>query len=109
MTQMLLRQALRRRFTQIGSQEESDDPIGIAHYFTGSWDWYATEFDKRTGRFYGWVSGTYPEWGYFSLQEFEDVNAQIGLKDNFRYVRIERDYQWTEKPIKSVHDYQRRM
>ena len=49
MTQMLLTQALRRRFTQIGSQEESDDPIVIAHYFTGSWDWYATEFDKRTG------------------------------------------------------------
>ena len=102
MQQMMLTQALRKRFAQIGSQEEVDDPIVIAHFFVGAWDWYATEFDRETGMFFGWVKGTYPEWGSFSLKEFEDFNANPNWK------KVERDYYWTEKPISGVRDYAQR-
>ncbi len=52
-----------------------------------NWTWYATEYDKETRTFFGWVSGHEKEMGYFSLDELESVNGPFGLK-------IERDMWW---------------
>jgi len=41
----LMTKTLAKRFAQIGSQENVNDPIIVAHFFnpTGAGDWWATE------------------------------------------------------------------
>ena len=85
----LMTKALERRFAEIGSQDwratdeakEIEDrfPDGViivAKYFHpwSSWTWYATEWDPERQTFFGFVDGTYGEWGYFSMEEFLSVN-----------------------------------
>jgi len=56
-------------------------------FFTpwASWTWYALEYSKEDGIFYGIVTNKHEtEYGYFSLEELEDVKGPFGLK-------IERD------------------
>ncbi len=49
-----------------------------------NWEWYVTEYDRDTKTFFGYVKGHEDEWGYFSLQEFEDIN-----KENLQIIREE--------------------
>ena len=79
----LMTKALEKRFAQIGSQENSTDPLIIAKFFNpcGGQTWYATEFfsDKM---FFGYVSlfGDHnDEWGYFSLEEMQQFRGNLGL------------------------------
>ena len=44
-----------------------------------SWTWYAVEFDPKEGLFFGWVDGSFPEWGYFSLDELESTSYKAIL------------------------------
>jgi len=102
----LLTSKLERRFAQVGSQDgKGGEALVIAKFFTcfSSWTWYATEYDPATRCFFGWVEGVEPELGYFSLDEFEDLNRQPGLH------KIERDLYWTEKPLKDIASYAERM
>lgn len=43
--------------------------------FTG-WYWLATE-DTGKGIYFGFVVGHYPEWGYFSAHELEQVGPRV--------------------------------
>ena len=56
----------------------------IAKYFHpySSRTRYATEFDAKTGLFFGLVDGIAVEWGSFSLQEFKQL---------IRWIPFERD------------------
>ena len=65
-----------------------------------SWTWYAVEFDPKEGLFFGWVDGSFPEWGYFSLDEMKSVKT-MGLG-------MERDRHFTPKPMKEIKAYQQR-
>lgn len=57
-----------------------DDKVALVKYFSISgWRWYGTEFDPETKEFFGLVYGVEKEWGYFSLEEFERVNANAGF------------------------------
>ena len=58
----------------------------IAKFFGGSsYSFYATEYHPETQIFFGLVTGLdYPELGYVSLEDMENVTFQFGLK-------IERD------------------
>jgi hypothetical protein len=52
------------------------DPIVICKFFnpTGAGTWYATEYDEKSGVFFGFVSifGDWNDvWGSFSLSELE--------------------------------------
>ena len=47
-------------------------------------------------RFFGYVKGLYPEYGYFSLDELEKANEGRQLK------LIERDRYWVEKDIEEI-------
>ena len=49
-----------------------------------NWEWYVIEYDKETKTFFGYVKGFENEWGYFSLQEFEELN-----NDNLQIIRDE--------------------
>jgi len=96
----LMTKKLERRFSQIGSQKEVEDPVIIARFFTpfGSARWYATEYDPVNKMFFGYVSifgGWDDEWGYFSLKELESGKRTFGTV-------IERDLYWTEQKIRSV-------
>lgn len=93
----LLTDGLIKRFAKIGSQEKVADPIVICKFFdpTGSWSWYATEFDGND-TFFGLVDGFEKELGYFSLSELEHAkNGQSGILT----LPIERDLYFKEQPL----------
>lgn len=98
----LLTKALRKRFELVGRQEESPDPIVICKFFdpTGSWTWYATEFDGDD-TFFGYVVGFEKELGYFSLSELSQVRGRFGLG-------IERDLHFGECKLSEIPDYHKR-
>lgn len=43
------------------------------------WYWFATELDVDgiDGQYFGYVQGSYPEWGYFSQAEFDSCAPLI--------------------------------
>ena len=94
----LLTKEIEERFKKIGSQENIKDPQIVVKFFdpTGSWTWYATEYDQDTKTFFGLVDGYEKELGYFSLKELESVKGPLGIG-------IERDrYFGFNKKISSV-------
>jgi len=98
----LLTKELENRFAQVGRQENSDDPIVVARFFSpvGKGTWYATEYDPEERVFFGYVSlfNDYNnEWGSFSLDELESVTLPFGLG-------IERDRFFTEKTISQAKE-----
>lgn len=87
---MLLTKANRKALPALGSTEkQGDDAMAVVKFFdpTGSWTWYATEFDGDD-TFFGLVDGHEKELGYFSLSELQSVRGRFGLG-------IERDRHFT--------------
>ena len=70
------------------------DKIIRMHFFLGSSDWLAVEFDGED-LFFGYVSlnddKENAEWGYFSLSELADIN--------FLGFQIDRDLYW--QPVRA--------
>ena len=96
----LMTKELEKRFAQVGSQKEVEDPVIVAKFFNpqGAGTWYATEYDPKDKIFFGYVSifGDWnDEWGYFSLAELESYVGQLGLG-------IERDLYWKEVKASTV-------
>lgn len=96
----LMTDELERRFAQVGSQEQVEDPLIIAKFFNpaGAGTWYATEYDPATRIFFGYVSiyGDWnDEWGDFSLDELESYRGPFGLG-------IERDLYFGERRASEV-------
>lgn len=81
----------------LGSQDENPDPIAQVKFFnpTGSWTWYAIEFDG-VDIFFGLVHGFEKEFGTFSLSELQSVRGRFGLG-------IERDLYWTPCKVSEIH------
>ncbi len=77
--------------------EPEDKKLVLAHYFSASWDWYATEYDPVDRVFFGLVDGFELEYGYFSLAELESVKPK-----GFR-MGIELDLYWDPKPVAQIH------
>ena len=95
----LVTKELEKKFPEIYETQNQKDPIVQAKYFCpwNGWTWFATEFDKEEGIFYGLVAGLEIEFGYFSLNEFETVEGPFGLK-------IERDLYWEPTPLSKVKE-----
>ena len=78
----LLTKEISETFKKIGSQEKvpAGEKICVVKFFdpTGSWTWYATEFDGKD-IFFGLVDGFELEWGTFSLSELQSVTGRFGL------------------------------
>ena len=70
-----------------------DDKAVLVKFFCpwSHWAWYGVEYDPEQELFFGFVKGSYDEWGYFSLAEMKEVTGPMGLK-------IERDLYF--KPCK---------
>jgi hypothetical protein len=95
----LVTKELEKKFPEIYQTQNQKDPIVQARYFCpwNNWTWFATEFDKEEGIFYGLVAGHEVELGYFSLNEFQTVEGPFGLK-------VERDLYWEPKPLSEVRN-----
>ena len=74
--------------------QNDDDPIARVKFFTpdSNWTWYVAELDPRERLCFGLVDGHEREFGYFSLDELEEVRGPLGLK-------IERDLYWRPTPL----------
>lgn len=55
------------------------DKIVYAHFFSARGDWYITELDKEEGLAFGHcdLGMGFPEWGYVSLKELEEVRSPM--------------------------------
>jgi hypothetical protein len=76
----LITEELRKALPPLYSQEDEKDPMVVCKFFLPitKWTWYATEFDGKD-TFFGFVSGEYPELGYFSLSELENLEGLYGI------------------------------
>ena len=76
---------------------KGNDAIVYAKLFTpdSDWTWYITEYDPIDHVCFGLVEGVYPELGYFSIDELEEVSGPLGL-------HVERDRYFEPQPLKSV-------
>jgi hypothetical protein len=94
----LLTKANREALPPLYANEENPDPTVVVKFFDpyGSWTWFATEFDGED-TFFGFVVGTCPELGYFSLSELASLQF-AGAP------RIERDMGWTPKPLSKAKE-----
>ena len=93
----LLTEALKKRFSAVGRQENVKDPIVIAKFFypASAATWYATEYYPEDDTFFGYVTGlAHDEWGYFSRSELEQVKV--------RGIHIERDLFFDETPFSKL-------
>jgi len=96
----LLTEELKKRFSEVGSQDGNDNPLIVCKFFnpTGVGTWYASEWIEEDGVFFGFVNlgdDECAEWGYFSLKELEDFRGKFGLG-------IERDLFFKEKRFNEI-------
>lgn len=85
-----------RQLPPLYSQEEQgENAIAVVKFFTPwtGWTWYASEYDPEKRLCFGVVHGQEREYGYFSLDELEEIRGPGGLT-------IERDLHWKPKPLK---------
>ncbi len=62
------------------------------HFFIGSCDWYATEYDSGKQLFFGFANlgdDDMAEWGYFSLKELCELKVQ--------FLEVDRDLHFMPK------------
>src|SRR5207247_1404607 len=101
----LLSRAALRSLSPVRSQEHVRDPLVQVTFFdpTSGWTWYAVEAGLEVDeggaiadvRFFGYVAGSFPELGYFSLRELASVRGRMGLL-------VERDLAWEPRPLSRV-------
>lgn len=94
----LITKELEKQLPELYQAEKDPEAIVYVHYFStrNGWDWYGYEYDKRSRTFFGLVDGFEVEFGYFTLDEFEEVNKKFGSQV------IERDLHWKPKTLKEV-------
>lgn len=100
----LLTEELRAQLPKLYAQEQVQDKIVHAKFFTpdSSWTWYVIEGEEEEGdiRFFGYVVGMESEWGYFLLSELESARGPRGLP-------IERDLYFQPAPFSEVRKRER--
>ena len=95
----LMTKELEEAFARQGNTEEKneDQTLVVAHYFSSSWDWWATEYDPKDRIFFCLVRGFEVEFGSFSLDELEANSCNV-----YPLGGIERDLYWTPKPLSEI-------
>jgi len=95
----LMTEELEAAFKKQGCRDgkPEGDVTVLAHYFSSSWDWWATEYDPEKRMFFGLVKGFEVELGYFSLDEIEANSCNVRPLGG-----IERDLYWTPKSLAEI-------
>ena len=85
------------RIPPLYSTEHQTDPIVVLKYFIpcSSWTWYVMEYNPEERLLFGLVDGHVAEFGYFSLDEIEQVRGPFGLP-------VERDLHWSPTPLSEI-------
>jgi hypothetical protein len=85
----LLPDELRQQIPKLYSQEKvtTQEKTVYAKFFfpAADWTWFVTEGEQEDGDFvfFGFVIGFVKEWGYFTLNELENINVE--------HLTVERD------------------
>lgn len=87
MNNKLITKDLIQKLPKLYSQEQVQDPLCIAKFFTpdAQWTWYVIEGEiqqwegKEGILFFGFIVGQEAELGYFQLSELEAARGQLGL------------------------------
>jgi|GEM_PF-4485627 len=73
-------------------EEVADHVLRVRFYHPlARWSWYGVEYDQKERLFFGWVEGTVPEWGYFSLSEMaftETLGVPVMWDKDFKPIRF---------------------
>ncbi len=106
----LLTEEIKRKLPPLYSQEHNSDPIVVCKFFTpdAQWTWYAyegspvdedgfydTDKEKVDYLFFGLVIGLETEFGYFSLNQLQEIRGHLGLP-------VERDICFTPTQLSKV-------
>ncbi len=94
---VLLPKRIARSLPQLGGTDAQGlDALARVKFFTpdAQWTWFASEFDG-TDLFFGFVVGTEPELGYFTLTELKEVHGVLGLP-------VERDRWFHPTPLRQL-------
>jgi hypothetical protein len=89
--------ALPRLYSSEVAIPDLGDKIIAMHFFIGSADWYAVEYDPSERLFWGFVNlgdDQNAEWGYFSLDELMDLK--------FGPFELDFDQHWIPVPARQV-------
>ena len=86
--EILMTEEMLERVPKLYGQEKvklADKEVHAAYFipFRSNWTWYLTEYDKETHDAFGLVLGVEPEWGYFNLDELEELEAQRLILEDF--------------------------
>ena len=95
-THTLIPQDIAAKLPPLYSQEEQgENAIAIVKFFAPwtNWTWYASEYDPEQRLCFGVVVGLEREYGYFCLDEIEEIRGPGVL-------RIERDLYREPRPLK---------
>lgn len=68
------------KLPSIKEADNQDNPLAIAHFDNGEWDWYVIggqKLDNGDFYLYGLVNGFDKELGMFTLRQIQDVGAEI--------------------------------
>ena len=98
----LITKEIEKALHKLYSQENVDDPIVVAKWFSpySNWRWFAIEFDGED-IFFGLVQGFETELGNFSKSELENLTFGSG---RFEVPAIERDLSWQPKKLSEVRE-----
>ena len=94
----LLTEEIRKQLPPLYGQDgKGGDAIAYVKFFTpdSGWTWHATEYDPKTGMFFGLVDGQFREFGCFTLAELESATGPMGL-------HIERDIHWRPTKLRDI-------
>ena len=85
---------MRDKIPAMRATESQDAPLAMVKLFTpdSSWTWYIVEYDPEQRLCFGLVIGHEREFGYFSLEELEELRGPMGLP-------VERDLHFDPKPV----------
>lgn len=96
----LLTKEIQERIPKLYETEEIEagEKVAQVKFFciANGWTWYVVEYDPKEKLFFGLVEGWGTEWGYFSLDEFEEINRK------YPFPVIERDLYFEPTKIKNL-------
>ena len=89
----LLTKALERKLPALHSATGK----AFVKWFTpdANWTWYVMEYDPKTGECFGLVDGLEKEFGYFTLNQVQEVRGKFGLP-------VERDLLFETTDVKEL-------
>lgn len=82
MQKLITREIERKTPRLYETDGQGREAVATAHYFSPltGWEWFMTEYDPDTGEAFGFCSGPFPELGYFSIPELEEINRKRGFQ-----------------------------